>query len=338
MQKKFWSKWLIVLVMLLAVGLAACQGDSTGEETNDQDQTEESGEEQGDDNSSQEEEPSDESSSDGFEAVTLTDKSGTEVTIEELPERIVSVIPSATETVFTVGAGEQVVGVSDNANYPEDVQDIERVGGLQLNIEKIVSLEPDLVVADVNNGEDINALRQAGLNVLVLGAQNLEAVYEDIKLVGQATGHVDQADEIISGMKADVEEVQEVVSGLSEDEKKKVWIEVGPELFSGGEGSFIDEMIDLAGGINIIGDQEGWPQVSEEIVLEKDPDVIITTYGYYIDNSVEQVLARENWQNVTAVKEEQVYDLHSDMLTRPGPRLTEGLKTLAKTFYPDHFE
>lgn len=191
------------------------------------------------------------------------------------------------------------------------------------------------MVADVNNADDIDAMRNAGLKVLVLGSQNLDEVYKDIQLVGQATGHTDQADEIISNMKQDVEDVQNAVNGLSEDEKKRVWVEVGPELFSGGEGSFINELINLAGGRNIISDQEGWPQVSEEVILEKDPEFIFTTYGYYVDNAVTKVMKRENWQDVTAIKKEQVYDMHGDLLTRPGPRLTEGLKELAKTLYPD---
>ncbi|SEQ95486.1 ABC transporter substrate-binding protein [Piscibacillus halophilus] len=329
MQKKIWL-WLLSLV--LAVGLAACQGDQSEDETPEQNEDTEQQEENGDESSGEETESGE------FEEVTLTDKSDTEVTVEEKPEKIVSVIPSATETVFAVGAGEEVVGVSEWANYPEEVNDIEKVGDQQLNIEKIVSLEPDLVVADLNNADDIEAMRQAGLNVLVLGAQNLEEVYKDIELVGQATGHMDQATEVIEQMKSDVTEVQNAVSDLSEDEKKRVWIEVGPELYSGGEGSFIDELINLAGGVNIIGDQEGWPQVSEEVVLEKDPEVIITTYGYYMDDAVDQVLTRDNWQDVTAVQEEQVYDLHSDVLTRPGPRLTEGLKELAHSIYPDLVE
>lgn len=329
MQKKIWL-WLLSLV--LAVGLAACQGDQSEDETPEQNEDTEQQEENGDESSGEETESGE------FEEVTLTDKSDTEVTVEEKPEKIVSVIPSATETVFAVGAGEEVVGVSEWANYPEEVNDIEKVGDQQLNIEKIVSLEPNLVVADLNNADDIEAMRQAGLNVLVLGAQNLEEVYKDIELVGQATGHMDQATEVIEQMKSDVTEVQNAVSDLSEDEKKRVWIEVGPELYSGGEGSFIDELINLAGGVNIIGDQEGWPQVSEEVVLEKDPEVIITTYGYYMDDAVDQVLTRDNWQDVTAVQEEQVYDLHSDVLTRPGPRLTEGLKELAHSIYPDLVE
>lgn len=329
MQKKIWL-WLLSLV--LAVGLAACQGDQSEDETPEQNEDTEQQEENGDESSGEETESGE------FEEVTLTDKSDTEVIVEEKPEKIVSVIPSATETVFAVGAGEEVVGVSEWANYPEEVNDIEKVGDQQLNIEKIVSLEPDLVVADLNNADDIEAMRQAGLNVLVLGAQNLEEVYKDIELVGQATGHMDQATEVIEQMKSDVTEVQNAVSDLSEDEKKRVWIEVGPELYSGGEGSFIDELINLAGGVNIIGDQEGWPQVSEEVVLEKDPEVIITTYGYYMDDAVDQVLTRDNWQDVTAVQEEQVYDLHSDVLTRPGPRLTEGLKELAHSIYPDLVE
>ncbi|RPF57054.1 ABC transporter substrate-binding protein [Aquisalibacillus elongatus] len=322
MQKKL---WLLLLGVILAVGLTACQGDQGEEETTnpEDDQTVEEDGEQGEE---------------GFESVTLTDKTDTEVTIEEEPETIVSVLPSATEIVYAVDAGDKVVGVSQWANYPEEVSEVEKVGDQQLNIEKIVSLDPDLVVADLNNADDIDALRNAGLDVLVLGAQSIDQVYEDIKLVGQATGHTGEAENVIDDMQTTIDDVTTGVSDLTEEEKKRVWVEVGPELFSGGEGSFIDEVIELAGGVNIIGDQEGWPQVSEEVVLEKDPDVIITTYGYHTEDAVDQVLARDNWQGVTAIQEEQVYDLHSDLLTRPGPRLADGLKELAETLYPDLME
>ncbi|GEN46120.1 ABC transporter substrate-binding protein [Alkalibacillus haloalkaliphilus] len=316
-KQSLWTKLFLVLMLVLAVGLAACQQDEgeTNESTN---------------------EPTEESTG---ESVTLTDQAGEEVTIEGEVDRIVSVIPSATEIVYAVGAGDQVVGVSEWADYPEEVFEVEEtVGDMNLNIEKIVELEPDVVIADLNNADDLEAMRSAGLNVVTLGSQSLEGVYEDIELVGQATGQTEQAEQIVNEMEMKVEEVTQAVNEVPEEERKSVWMEVGPELYSGGEGSFLHELITLAGGENIIADQEGWPQVSEEVVIERNPDVIITTYGYYTDDVAESVLQRSGWDSITAVENEEVYDIHNDTVSRPGPRLVDGLEEIASILYPDYVE
>ncbi|WP_027964835.1 ABC transporter substrate-binding protein [Halalkalibacillus halophilus] len=333
------QRFFLVLMLTLAVGLAACQEDGDQEDSDNQEDVEETEEtEDTEDTESDENEESEESESAEADSypVTFTDKSGEEVTIEEAPESIVSVIPSATEGVFAVGAGDQVVGVSEWANYPEEVHDIEKVGDMNLNIEQIVSLEPDVVIADLDNGESVEALREAGLNVVVLGAQSLEEVYEDLELLGQATGNVEEANDVIENMQAEVEAVEEAVAEVPEDERKSVWMEVGPELYSGGEGSFLDQLITLAGGENIIGDEQGWPQVSEEVIIERDPDVIITTYGATTEDAEEQVLSREQWQGITAIENEEVYDVHTDIVSRSGPRLAEGLRAIAEILYPDY--
>ncbi|WP_017185838.1 ABC transporter substrate-binding protein [Alkalibacillus haloalkaliphilus] len=315
-KESLWTKLFLVLMVVLAVGLTACQDEGvTNEGTN---------------------EPTEESS---VESVTLTDKADEEITIEGEVDRIVSVIPSATEIVYAVGAGEQVVGVSEWADYPEEVFEVEEtVGDMNLNIEKIVELEPDVVIADLNNADDLEAMRNAGLNVVTLGSQSLEEVYEDIELVGQATGQTEQAGQIVNDMKMQVEEITQAVSEVPEEERKSVWMEVGPELYSGGEGSFLHELITLAGGENIIADQEGWPQVSEEVVIERNPDVIITTYGYYTDDVAESVLQRSGWDSITAVESEEVHDIHNDTVSRPGPRLVDGLEEIASILYPEYVE
>ncbi|MFC0015140.1 MULTISPECIES: ABC transporter substrate-binding protein [Allobacillus] len=326
MKMGSWKKLLILLVMAFVIALAACQGgdDTSSEEDSgveENETSEETAEEDGD-----------------SESVTLTDKSGEEVTIEEEPERVVTVIPSATEIVYAVGGGDKVVGVDEWSNYPEEVTDIEKVGDMNLNIEKIVELEPDLVVADLNNGEDIQALRDKGLKVVVLGAQTLEETYEDLRLAGQAVGTEEKATEIVENMQNKIEEIEEKTAELSEDEKKSVWFEIDQELFTAAEGTFMNELLQIAGGKNIMAGEEGWPQVSEEVVIESNPDVIITTYGYYMEDVEEQVLARDSWKDVTAIQNEAVHNIDNDLLSRPGPRLVEGLEQLVNILYPDLME
>ncbi|MGM8216037.1 ABC transporter substrate-binding protein [Bacillaceae bacterium W0354] len=334
-NKQKLTRLFLALFLVLAVGLAACGNNDDSDKEDKKDDVENVEK----NNEDAEKESDDQSNSDeASKAVTITDKSGTEVTIEEKPEKIITAVPSATEIVFAVGAGDKVIGVTEWDNYPEEVFEIEKIGDMNLNIEKIVELEPDLVVADLLNAQDVDALRDVGVKVVVLGAQSLEEVYEDLELVGKATWNEENANKLIKDMKEQVAFIQDKVSGLSEEERKSVWMEIDPELFSAAKGTFLHELLTLAGGENIIGDMEGWPQVSEEIVLERDPDVIITTYGYYVDDPAGTVLSRENWQGVTAVKNEQVVDIHSDLLSRAGPRLVDGLTQLANALYPDLFE
>ncbi|MBU6081685.1 ABC transporter substrate-binding protein [Allobacillus halotolerans] len=333
MKMGSWKKFLILLVMAFVIGLAACQGgDDTSNEGETQVEENESSEE------TSEEEAQDDEESAASESVTLTDKSGEEVTIEEEPERVVTVIPSATEIVYAVGGGDKVVGVDEWSNYPEEVTDIEKVGDMNLNFEKIVELEPDLVVADLNNGDDIQALRDKGLKVIVLGAQTLEETYEDLRLAGQAVGTEEKANETVENMQNRIEEIEKKTAELSEDEKKSVWFEIDQELFTAAENTFMNELLQIAGGKNIMAGEEGWPQVNEEVVIEANPDVIITTYGYYMEDVEEQVLARENWKDVTAIQNEEVHNIDNDLLSRPGPRLIEGLEQLVNILYPDLME
>lgn len=268
--------------------------------------------------------------------VEIKDTSGQIVTIEKEPKRIVSIIPGMTEVAFALGIGDRVVGVTENDNYPEEVEKIEKVGDMTINTEKVLALKPDLVLASPLNGEAVEQLRKLGLTVLSVDGQNLDEVYELIRRVGKATGTEDEAEKVISQMEDEKKAVLEKVDSLSDKEKPKVWIEVSPELYTAGKGTFMDELVTLAGGYNVAGEQEGWPQVSAEKVVDWNPDVIILMYGH--DNqkkSVDQVSARKGWQNIEAVKTGQIIPLETDMLSRPGPRLTEGLQKVAEAIHPD---
>jgi iron complex transport system substrate-binding protein len=274
--------------------------------------------------------------------VTITDALDKEVTIEKKPERIVSLIPSNTEIAFALGLGEEVVGVSDFDNYPEEVATKEKVGGMEFNVETIVSLKPDLVLAhgsSAHNSEaGLNQLRDAGISVVVVpNADSFATVYESIELVGQITGTSEKADEIVTSMQSKLEEIKDKASAVTE--KKKVWVEVSPapELYTTGTGTFMHEMLEALQAVNAAGDQEGWVMFTEEDAVKLNPDVIITTYGYYTENPKEQVLAREAWSEVPAIKNDQIYDIHSDKVTRSGPRLIEGVEELAKAIYPEIF-
>ena len=275
--------------------------------------------------------------------VTITDDAGNEVTIEEQPDSIVSLLPSVTETLFALGLDDEIVGVSDYDNYPAETADKEKVGSMDLNMEAILALEPDVAFLQdyhVTNASDgIKQLQEAGIEVVIVEiGSTFDSVYKSIEMIGKATGKSTEADQIVTDMKGTVKGLQEKAEGITET--KSVWVEISPQpdIYTAGNGTYINEMLEMIGVVNVAGDLEGWPKVSEEEAVNMNPDVILTTYGYYVEDASEQILARDGWQEVTAVKNEEVYDIHSDMVTRSGPRLVEGMEEIAKAVYPDVFQ
>ncbi|RTR28463.1 ABC transporter substrate-binding protein [Robertmurraya yapensis] len=320
---KKWYSFLLLLLMSVGI-LAGC------------------GEEQAPVQENQAGEQVDQKDAQAF-PVTITDALDKEVVIEEKPEKIVSLIPSNTEIAFALGLGEEIVGVSDHDNYPEEVNDKEKIGGMEMNVEKIISLAPDLVLAHAssahNSSDGLQQLRDSGIAVVVVNdATSFNDVYGSIEMIGQATGEQDNAEKIIDDMKAKIAEIEEKTAGITEQKSVIVEVSPAPDLYVVGKNTFMDEMLTLIHAKNGVGDQEGWLNLDQESYIERNPDVIITTYGYYTEGAVDSVLAREGWQNVSAVKNKQVIDVHSDLVTRSGPRLADGLEELAKAVYPEVFK
>src|SRR5699024_2535173 len=272
--------------------------------------------------------------------VTVEDGNGEEVSIEEEPEAIVSLIPSNTELAFALGLGDKIVGVSDHDNYPEEALEKEKIGGLELNIEAILALEPDLVLAHPSNDPDgLEQLKESCLNVLTMNdATNYDEVYASIEMMSTATGTETEEEEIITTMQDYLTALEEKASEISEEDMKKVFIEISPEpdIFTPGNNTFENEILTKINAINIAEDEEGWVELNEETIVEKNPEVIILSYDY-TEDPVGDVLARDAWQDIEAVKNEQVIQVDTDLISRPGPRLVEGAETLAKAIYPDVF-
>ncbi|MCA1062892.1 ABC transporter substrate-binding protein (plasmid) [Cytobacillus spongiae] len=274
--------------------------------------------------------------------ISLNDALDNKVTLEEQPKHIVSLIPSNTEILFELGLNEEIVGVSDFDNYPEEAADKEKIGGMEFNVEKIISLDPDLVLAHestaISAEEGLDQLRNAGVTVyIVQDATSFEEVYTTMENIGVLVGKKEEAESIISRMQTDLESIKDETSKVTE--KKRVYVEVSPapDIYSTGKNTFIDQMLTLVNAENVMSDQEGWVQVNQEAVIASNPDTIITTYGYYSENPKEQVMNREGWKDVNAVKNDEVRDVHSDLVTRTGPRLVEGVEEVAKSIYPELF-
>lgn len=320
-MKKYYS---LLLAMLMAVIVLGGCGDKQSEPKKQ-------------DNAAEEQQT-------GF-PVTVKDALNDKVVIKEKPKKIISLIPSNTEIVYALDHGDAIVGVTDFDNYPEEAMSKEKIGGMEFNVEKMISLKPDLVFAHESTADSAAAglqqLRDAGIAVVVVNdAQKFDGVYTSIEMIGKAIGEQEKAAELVDDMKNRFSELKKQAESIQENEQKTVFVEVSPapEIYAAGKNTFIDEMLALIGAKNAIGDMDGWPKVEQEAIVERNPDVVVTTYGYYSEKPVEQVLGRPGWKNVKAVKDQKVFDVHSDLVTRSGPRLAEGAEELAKAIYPDVFK
>lgn len=273
--------------------------------------------------------------------LTLKDDSGAEVTISAQPKRIVSFVPSSTETLFALGLEGKVVAVTKWDDYPKDVQKkVEYVfeDSLHPNAEQILKLNPDLIILGMHDTKTIEAIRSLKVPVVVYNPQNLDATYQTIKYFGQITDTQEQAKKLVSEMKTKEQAIEKKISTLKDTDRLKVWTEVDNNLFTPGSGTFLNELLTKAGGLNIASDVKGWGQYSSEQVIAKNPQIIFVTYGYYDKNAVQNIYARKGWQNIDAVKNKRIVELDSDMITRPGPRIIDGLESMAKALYPDLFK
>ena len=273
--------------------------------------------------------------------LTIKDDSGTEVTIPAKPQRIISFVPSSTETLFALGLEGSVVGVTKWDDYPQDVQQkVEYVfdDAMNPNVEQILKLNPDLIILGSQDAQTVEALRQLGIPVVKYDPQSLEATYQTIESFGVITDTSVQAQEIVTGMRTKEAAIEEKVATVKEEDRIRVWIEVSEDLYTPGQGTFMDELVTKAGGVNIAHDVQGWAQFSSEQVVAQDPQVIFTTYGYYIQGAPDKVKARSGWGNIDAVKNNRVYDLDSNLVNRPGPRIIDGMESMAKQLYPELFK
>lgn len=282
-------------------------------------------------------------------AGTLTDDAGRAVELTKVPERIVSLAPSNTEILFALGLGDKVVGVTDFCDYPAEAAAIAKIGGIEPNVESIVALEPDLVLAIggspivasiAGNVELLAKFDQLGLKTLILAPTDLDGVLADIALVGKAAGAEEAADKLVAEMKAKVKGVTDKTASLSS--RPVVFYELDAtdpaKPFTAGPGSWHDAFIAMAGGANAAADAKSqWAQLSAEEVLAKNPDMIILGDSNWGVNA-DAVKARPGWAAMKAVQSGAIYPIDDNLLSRPGPRLADGLIALARIIHPELFE
>jgi len=354
-MKKIFS---LILVMILAVSMAACGGsagqsaaeepakESAAEPASEALTAESSAEEAATEAAAEsteaaepaeaETEPAEDAAAEPF--VTITDMTGREISLDEPATRIVALSAADCEVLYAIGGGDALVGRGEYCDYPAEVLDVPSVqSGYDTNIEQIIALEPQVLLMSTmaQTEEQIAALEAAGIRVVVSDAQDIEGVYTSIDMIGKLMGKEENAQAVIDGMKATFADLQEKAQG---DGSETIYFEVSPleyGLWTAGTGTFMNEITEMLGLKNAFDDVEGWAAISEEQVIERDPDYIVTITMYFGEGPtpIEEIMGRPGWENIKAVKNEAILNLVDNELSRPAPRLADGAQMLYDFIY-----
>ncbi len=277
-------------------------------------------------------------------AATYTDGLGRQVTLAKPAQRVVSLAPSNTEILFAIGAGQQVVGRDSFSDYPAEAKNVPDIGGglPTLNVEAIVARQPDLVLASpLTATEQITDLVKAGLTVYVLpNPKTFDDLYANLQAVGKLTGHENEAASLAAALKARVDAVTSKTGNVTT--RPIVYYELDatdPSApYTSGPDTFVDLTIRDAGGENFGANLKGeWVQISVEELLARQPDVILLGDSLYGGVTADMVKARAGWDALNAVKQGKIFAFDDNLVSRPGPRLVDGLEAMAKLLHPDIF-
>jgi iron complex transport system substrate-binding protein len=264
----------------------------------------------------------------------------------ELPgpaKRVISLAPSNTEILFAIGAGDVLVGREQMSDYPPEALEVESIGSVygDINLEAIVSLNPDLVLAaEINSPEHVEAIAQLGIPVYYLGnPQDFKGLYDNLETVGRLTGHEAEAKDLIAQLAGRVKNVQEALQGR---QPVSVYYEIDgtddpTAPWTTGSGTFQNRLINMAGGENIASDLEAWAKISVEEIIARDPEVIIFEEGPWVPTTAESIAEREGWGDIQAVAEGRVYGIDTQWTGRPGPRYMDALEAMAEMLHPEAF-
>ncbi|MFT9816920.1 ABC transporter substrate-binding protein [Lysinibacillus sp. NPDC056185] len=320
MKKMFKLQWLSVLMLALVLVGCGAKEDINKETISKEDQQVEK------------------------TSYKVKDDRGVEVEFAAAPKTIVSLQPSNTEILFALGVGDKIVGATEYDTYPEEAQKIERVSdSVKFNSERILALKPDVVIAYTTGGdeENLNALKgleDAGIKVFAIqSAKTFDDVYGDIQQIATVMGIKDKGDKLNDDIKGKIAEVQAKVKDVKEP--KNIYLEISPkpDIYTPGSGTFQQEILDAANVKNVFADLKSWAKVSEEDIISKNPDVILTTVNYGKE-PVAEILSRDGWNSITAIQNKAVYSIDTDISNRPGPRIGEAVELIAKAVYPELFK
>lgn len=267
----------------------------------------------------------------------IIDSYDRKVVIEEKPQRIISLGPNITETIFALGQGDKLAGRTDYCDYPAEVSNIPSVGSIMdPSLESIIELNPDLILSSAHVGKEvINALEKSGLTIAALYAdKNLEGAYTIISETGRLLGAEEEASRIVNDMKDLIQDIQNRIDGLEKPDVYYV-VDFGEwGDFTAGGNTFIHQLITLAGGNNVAEDIQGW-SYSIEKIIEDNPDILICSK--YFDTK-ERLVQTSGYEELPAIKNGNVHEIDNNKLDRQGPRNASAVLDLAKIFHPEAFQ
>lgn len=267
-------------------------------------------------------------------AITVTDMHGREIILSEPATRIVALTPADCEILCAIGCEDALVGRGAYCDYPESILELPALEtGDNLNVEEILALEPQIVLmSDMNQtSEQVKLLEENGVQVVVSETTDIEGVYTAIRMIGALMGKDAEAEVVIADMQATFD----YIASICEPSEKTVYFEVSPlewGLWSAGTNTFMHELAEICGVQNAFADIDGWQAISEEQVIERDPDYIVLVTGMG-ETAVDEVLSREGWGDMKAIQNEAVYNADSYAMTRPGPRLKDAAIALYEFLY-----
>ncbi len=317
MKNRFWQSVAILAVLVLSTGVLAACGSRVSETTNDEKEQ--------------------------ASVIEVTDMIGRKVTLDGIPEKIVSLSPSNTEILFSLGLGDKIVGVSEYCDYPPAALEKPKVGGYaDADVEKIIAANPDVIfVTDIHVDETLPALEELGQTVVVIDPRNLNEILDSFTLIGKITGTSNKAAEIVKDMSERMKEITDKTSKLTADEKPRVFYVMwhDPLMTIGGD-TRINELISKAGGTNIYADTEGYPTIELETLVEANPQVIIagSGMGEGADAPFNFAKTEPRLESSDARKNGRIYEVNTDFVGRPTERMIEGFEQLAKMIHPELFD
>ena len=274
----------------------------------------------------------------------VTYREGREVNIPTKIEKIISTAPSNTEVLMALGLGDKLVAID---KYSTDIEGINtelpQIDFLNPDAETIIGLEPDIVIASGHNKtgsveDPFKAISEAGIPVVYIpSSDSIDGIYKDIEFIADVVNERSKGKEIVDDMKAQVEEIKAIGDTITD--KKSVYFEISPApyLSSFGKSTFLNEMIEIIGAKNIFENEEGWVSPTAEAIIDANPDVIITNAGY-MENPTEEIKSRDAWENINAIKNNEVYLVDQNASSRPSQNVIKALEQMAKAVYPEHYE
>lgn len=275
---------------------------------------------------------------------TVTDREGTEVNIPKKIEKIISTAPSNTEVLMALGLGDKLVAIDTYSTDIEGVNtELPQIDFSNPDAETIIGLEPDIVIASGHNKtgsteDPFKAISEAGIPVVYIpSSDSIDGIYKDIEFIAEVVNEKSKGKEIIDDMKAQVDEIKAIGDTIAD--KKSVYFEISPVpyLSSFGKSTFLNEMIEIIGAENIFANEDGWISPTAEAIIDANPDVIITN-AEYMENPTGEIKSRNAWENINAIKNNEVYLVDKNASSRPSQNVVKALKQMAEAVYPEYYE